>query len=59
MSAVRTGTVVQMHAVLVVNPFATRVTQEKLARVVAALTPHVDVTVKLTERRGHATELVA
>ena len=46
-------------AVLVVNPFATRVTQEKLARVVAALTPHVDVTVKLTERRGHATELVA
>jgi len=46
-------------AVLVVNPFATRVTQEKLAGVVAALTPHVDLTVKLTERRGHATELVA
>ena len=46
-------------AVLVVNPFASRVTQEKLAGVVAALAPHVDVTVKLTERRGHATELVA
>ena len=46
-------------AVLVVNPFASRVTQEKLAGVVAALAPHVGVTVKLTERRGHATELVA
>jgi diacylglycerol kinase family enzyme len=46
-------------AVLVVNPFATRVTQEKLAAVVAELSRHVDVSVKLTERRGHATELVA
>ena len=46
-------------AVLVVNPFATRVTQEKLAGVVAALAPHAQVTVRLTERRGHATEIVA
>ncbi len=46
-------------AVLVVNPFATRVTQERLAGVVAALAQHAEVTVKLTERRGHATELVA
>ena len=31
----------------------------ELAGVVAALAPHVEVAVKLTERRGHATELVA
>jgi diacylglycerol kinase family enzyme len=46
-------------AVLVANPFATRVTQEKLAAVVAALAPYADVTVRLTERQGHAAELVA
>ena len=45
--------------VLVVNPFATRVTEEKLAAVVAVLAPRVDLRVELTERRGHATELVA
>jgi diacylglycerol kinase family enzyme len=44
---------------LVANPFASRVTQAKLAAVTAALAPHADVTVMLTERPGHATELVA
>jgi diacylglycerol kinase family enzyme len=46
-------------AVLVVNPFATRVTQAKLAAVNAALAPHADVSVVMTEHPGHATELVA
>jgi diacylglycerol kinase family enzyme len=45
--------------VLVINPFATRVTHAKVAAVTAALGPHADVTVLLTERPGHATELVA
>ncbi|HXY81651.1 MAG TPA: diacylglycerol kinase family protein [Gaiellaceae bacterium] len=45
--------------VLVVNPFASRVTQAKLAAVTAALAPHADVSVLLTDRPGHATELVA
>jgi diacylglycerol kinase family enzyme len=44
---------------LVVNPFATRVTQAKLAAVQAELEPVADLAVVLTERPGHATELVA
>jgi diacylglycerol kinase family enzyme len=43
---------------LIVNPFATRVTQAKLAAVQAELARVADVTVVLTERPGHATELV-
>ena len=47
-----------MKAVLVVNPFASRVTEAKLAAVQEALGRVADVRVLLTERRGHATELV-
>jgi len=47
-----------MNAVLVVNPFATRVTQAKLADVQAELSRTVDLTVVLTEHPGHATDLV-
>jgi diacylglycerol kinase family enzyme len=43
---------------LVVNPFATRVTEERLALVLAELERAADVDVVLTERPGHATELV-
>ncbi|HEY5058066.1 MAG TPA: diacylglycerol kinase family protein [Gaiellaceae bacterium] len=46
-------------ATLVVNPFASRVTQAKLAAVADALSRVVELTVELTERPGHATELVA
>jgi diacylglycerol kinase family enzyme len=46
-------------AVLVANPFATRVSDEKLAAVVEALSRAVDVTVVKTERPRHATELVS
>jgi diacylglycerol kinase family enzyme len=44
---------------LVVNPFASRVTPEKLAEVERELSRAADVAVVQTERRGHATELVA
>jgi diacylglycerol kinase family enzyme len=44
---------------LVVNPFASRVTPEKLAEVERELSRSADVAVAQTERRGHATELVA
>jgi diacylglycerol kinase family enzyme len=47
-----------MQAVLVVNPFASRVTEAKLAAVQAELARVTEVTVLMTERRGHATELV-
>lgn len=45
-------------AVLVVNPFATRVTDARLAAVEAELRRVVELTVVKTERRLHATELV-
>jgi len=48
-----------MKAVLVVNPFASRVSETKLAEVRAELERTVDdLTVVLTERPGHATEIV-
>jgi diacylglycerol kinase family enzyme len=47
-----------MKALLVVNPFATNVTQERLAQVQAELSRAAELTVALTERPGHATELV-
>ncbi len=47
-----------MDAVLVVNPFATRVSEERLAAVEKELRRVVGLTVVLTERPGHATELV-
>lgn len=47
-----------MQAVLVVNPFASRVTEARLAAVVEELSHVTKPTVMLTERRGHATQLV-
>jgi diacylglycerol kinase family enzyme len=47
-----------MKVFLVVNPFATRVTEERLAAVRSELERSADVEVVLTERPGHATELV-
>src|SRR4051812_50034019 len=43
---------------LVVNPFATRVSAERLADVSAELERVAELDVLLTERPGHATELV-
>jgi diacylglycerol kinase family enzyme len=43
---------------LVVNPFATRVSQERLAEVRAELERVAELDVFMTERPGHATELV-
>jgi len=48
-----------VQAVLVVNPFASRVTETKLAAVQAELARVTDLRVLLTERQGHAVELVA
>ncbi|HKS78194.1 MAG TPA: diacylglycerol kinase family protein [Gaiellaceae bacterium] len=47
-----------MRVALVVNPFATRVNEQRLERVRAELERVADVDVVLTERPGHATELV-
>jgi len=46
-------------AVLIVNPFATRVGEEKLAAVEVALRRVAELTVLRTERRMHAAELVS
>ena len=58
MSAVRTCSVVWVHAVLIVNPFATRVSEAKLAAVEAELRRAAELTVVKTEHPLHATELV-
>jgi diacylglycerol kinase (ATP) len=47
-----------MRAALVVNPFATGVSEERLAAVSAELGRVAELEVLLTERPGHATELV-
>jgi diacylglycerol kinase family enzyme len=47
-----------VQAVLVVNPFATRVTEEKLAAVQEELSRVAELSVVKTERPRHATELV-
>jgi diacylglycerol kinase family enzyme len=47
-----------VRVALVVNPFATRVSEERLAQVRAELERVAQVDVVLTERPGHATELV-
>jgi diacylglycerol kinase family enzyme len=47
-----------VRVALVVNPFATRVSEERLARVREELERAGDLDVVLTERPGHATELV-
>jgi diacylglycerol kinase family enzyme len=46
------------QAVLVVNPFATGVTERRIAAVEAALSRVAEVRTVLTARPGHATELV-
>lgn len=48
-----------MSLVLVVNPFATRVSEDRLAAVRAELARTGELEVVLTERPHHATELVA
>jgi diacylglycerol kinase family enzyme len=48
-----------VNVALVVNPFATRVTEERLELVREELERVGDLDVVLTERPGHATELVA
>jgi diacylglycerol kinase family enzyme len=47
-----------MNVALVVNPFATRVSEERLADVRQELARVAELHVVLTERPGHATELV-
>jgi diacylglycerol kinase family enzyme len=47
-----------VRVALVVNPFATRVSEERLAEVRAELERVAELDVLLTERPGHATELV-
>ena len=47
-----------MRVTLVVNPFATRVSEERLAEVREELDRAAELEVVLTERPGHATELV-
>jgi len=47
-----------MRVALVVNPFATRVSEERLAQVRMELARVAELDVVLTERPGHATELV-
>jgi diacylglycerol kinase family enzyme len=46
------------RAALIVNPFASGVTEERLAVVERELRPEVELMVTLTERPEHATELV-
>ena len=46
-----------MRATLIVNPYATNVTEELVRRVEGELAAAYEVSTVLTERRGHATEL--
>jgi diacylglycerol kinase family enzyme len=46
------------RAALIVNPFASGVTEERLAAVERELRPGIELTVALTKRPHHATELV-
>jgi diacylglycerol kinase family enzyme len=52
------GSVVPVQALLVVNPFATRVSDARLAAVETELRRATELTVVKTEHPGHATELV-
>jgi diacylglycerol kinase family enzyme len=47
------------RAVLIVNPYSTGVTRQRVADVTAALARKADVLVRQTQRRGHAVELAA
>jgi len=53
------GSVAMSQVVLIANPFASRVTEERLQAVESALARAGSVETRLTERRGHATELAA
>jgi diacylglycerol kinase family enzyme len=46
-----------MRATLIINPFASGVSEKGLAAVERELRPSIELTVKLTERPQHATEL--
>src|SRR5581483_8917082 len=56
--ALRAGILAGVQAVLIVNPFATRVTDELLAEVERELGRAAELTVLRTEHPLHATELV-
>jgi diacylglycerol kinase family enzyme len=47
------------RAVLIVNPYSTQVTGERITAVERVLRERIDVLTKFTQRPGHATELVA
>jgi diacylglycerol kinase family enzyme len=47
------------RALLIVNPFSTAVTHERVAAVEAVLRSHVELETRHTESPGHATELAA
>ena len=47
------------HVVLIANPFASRVSERRLRVVEETLARAGTVETKLTERRGHATEVAA
>src|SRR5580765_3545210 len=47
------------RAVLIVNPFSTAVTMERLAEVEEVLRGRLELETRLTEARGHAVELAA
>jgi diacylglycerol kinase family enzyme len=47
------------RVVLIVNPYSTEVTRQRVRDVTAALERHAEVAVRQTEGRGHATELAA
>jgi diacylglycerol kinase family enzyme len=59
MSVACTGSVVPVHVVLIVNPFATRVSDARLAAVEVELRRVADLTVVKTQHPRHATELVS
>jgi diacylglycerol kinase family enzyme len=48
---------VKKRVVLIVNPYSTGVTGDRVSAVEQALCEHVHVSTSFTERRGHATEL--
>jgi diacylglycerol kinase family enzyme len=50
---------VAAQAVLIVNPYSTRVTGDRIAQVEAVLRQRVDVRTEFTRGPGHATELAA
>jgi diacylglycerol kinase family enzyme len=59
-SAVRRSMLASVkRAVLIVNPYSTQVTGERITAVERVLRERIEVLTKFTQRPGHATELVA